>query len=939
MISFQSAVTPLWKTLQCFFKKKFLNSPSLTRVLEKEKEVFILEVANTLLRRSVFIIFIFFTTLNAIAQNPENKLKVALGVLGDSTEVDDNLLIPLDSIQADTVQAPPPQGDITTTINYSAKDSIKFGVINKTVYLYGEAKIDYGAIKVEAEQIEIDWATNTVTARGIVDSLGNKTGMPVFHNGAEVYVTKGMKYNFKTGRASISEVVTQQGEGYVHGKEVFKNEDNELFSLGNSYTTCNLEIPHYSIESKKTKAIPNDKIISGPFHLAINQVPTPLGFMFGMFPMQSESSSGVIIPSYGEERRRGFFLKGGGYFFDISDYVKTRITGELYSKGGNGVSIGTQYKKRYKYSGNLNFNYTKIKLSDNIEDETARNDFQLQWSHSPQSKGTGRFSASVNAATSSYNENNNLGVQQNINRKINSNISYSKSFAGTPFSLGLSARHNQDVGANSSGQPNEVSLLLPDLIFNMENIYPFKKKGASSKTWYEKLALRWSLTGTNQVNNELDIKTSDGAADSIAPFTLDNLPLFLENSRKGVRHNVPISTSLKMLKYFTLTPSFNYTERWYFEKLDWSYDDEQQEVVADTINGFNRVSEYSTSASVSTWIFGTYFFKKGRVKAIRHAINPSVSFSYSPDFGDEKFDYYQEVRNSADSTKTIFKSRYEGFVYGSPGIGERGSIGLNINNTLEMKVKSKGDSIEQDKKIELLKAFGVSTSYNIVADSFKLATFNLRANTALFDNKITLSFTGTVDPYQYKITSISEEGVISQQRIDRFVWKDHRSLGDLSRASIAISTNLSPQARENEENRQERINNSGLPDDQKQRLIDNPDEYVDFNIPWSLKVNYNISYSKIGYQPSNTTQGLTFNGDLSLTEKWKISYRSGYDFKNKEFTQTNFGIHRELHCWEMNLNWTPFGLYQSYNFTIRVKSSLLQDLKLNKRRSFQDNIF
>ena len=908
-------------------------------VLNKKKEVFILEFVNTLLRRSVFIIFIFLIAFSAVAQNTEKQLKVTPGVLGDTTQVADSTILPIDTVRVDTVQTIVPQSDINTTINYSATDSIKFGVANKVVYLYGEAKVDYGDIKVEAEQIEIDWATSTVTARGIIDSLGNKKGMPVFHNGSEVYVTKGMKYNYKTGRASIRDVVTQQGEGYVHGKEVFKNQDNELFSLGNSYTTCNLEMPHYSIESKKTKAIPNDKIISGPFHLAINRVPTPLGFFFGMFPMQNKSSSGVIIPSYGEERRRGFFLRGSGYFFDISDYVKTKITGDIYSKGGYGLNVATQYKKRYQYTGNVNFSYTKIKLNDNIEDNAIRNDFQLRWSHTPQSKGSSRFSASVNAATSSYNESNNLGVQQNINRKISSNVSYSKTFLGTPFSMGLSARHNQDVGANSSGQANQVSLLLPDLTFNMENVYPFKKKGASSKTWYEKLAIRWAVTGTNQVDNDLDLIASDGMTDSIAPFTFDNLPLFLENSRKGVRHNIPISTSMKMLKYFTLTPSFNYTERWYFEKYNWRYDSELRRAVADTISGFNRVSNYNTSASVATRIYGTIFFKKGNIKAIRHVINPSLSFSYAPDFADKKFDYYQEVQNSEDPTNTIFKSRHERFVYGSPGIGETGSVGLNITNSLEMKVKSKIDSIEQDRKIPLLNSFGISTSYNIAADSFNLAPFSLRANTNLFENKITLSFTGTVDPYQYKIISTSEHGTIAQRRVDRFAWKDHRSLGDLSRASISISTNLSPKAREHENERQNRINDSDLPEGQKQYLIDNPQDYVDFNIPWSLRINYNISYSKTGFQPSNSTQGLSFNGDFSLSEKWKISYRSGYDFENKEFTQTNLGIHRELHCWEMNLDWTPFGLYQSYNFTIRVKSSLLQDLKLNKRRSFQDNIF
>jgi hypothetical protein len=875
----------------------------------------------------------FFTTISLIAQNPEDQLKVVPGILGDTTIVlADSLGSPIDS-----VQIPAPQSDITTTINYSAKDSVKFGVTNRIVYLYGEAKIDYGLIQVEAEQIEIDWATNTVVARGILDSLGNKVGMPVFHNGQEVYVTKGMTYNFKTGRATISEVVTQQGEGYVHGKEVFKNEDNELFSLGNSYTTCNLEIPHYSIESKRTKAIPNDKIISGPFHLAINQVATPLGFLFGMFPMQNESSSGVIVPTYGEERRRGFFLQGGGYFFDISEYVKTTLTADVYSKGGHGLNISTSYKKRYSHTGNLNFNYTKLRLNDNIEDKSARNDFQLRWTHTPQSKGTSRFSASINAATSSFNENNNLGVQQNLNRKISSNVSYSKTFKGTPFSLGLSARHNQGVGTSVSGQANEVSLLLPDLTLNMENIYPFKKKGASSKTWYEKMALRWNMVGTNQVSNDLNIKTSEGSLDSIAPFTIENLPLFFQNSRKGIKHDIPLSTSMKVFKNFTLSPSFNYTERWYFERYNWEYDTAQKVAVADTISGFSRVSEYGVSTSIATRVYGFYPINRGNIKAIRHVINPSLSFSYRPDFSAPKFDYYQEVQNSSDSTNFVFKSRYEGAAYGSPGSGESGSIGLSVNNTLEMKLKSKVDSIDQDRKVKLLDNFGLSTSYNVIADSFQLAPISIRANTSLFENKVSVNFTGTLDPYQYEYISKSEDGVITQQRLERFHWKDHFGLGELSRASLAISTNLNPKARANEEDREERINNSNLTDDEKQNLINNPADYVDFNIPWSMRINYNISYSKIGFQKSKTTQGLQFSGDFSLSEKWKITYRSGYDFENQELTRLDLGINREIHCWQMSLDWTPFGFYQSYSFTIQVKSSLLQDLKLNKRKNFNDN--
>ena len=467
----------------------------------------------------------------------------------------DTTLLPIDSTisLSDTTQAKidttfvaEPEGDIKTTINYSANDSLKFGMDQRTVYLYGNAVVDYGSIKLEAQEIEIDYSTNTVTARGITDSLGNKIGNPVFHNGEEVYVTKGMTYNFDTGRATISEVVTQQGEGYMHGSEVFKNEDNELFSLGNSYTTCNFERPHYSIKSRKTKAIPDDKIVSSWFNLEINEVPTPLGFFFGMFPMQKGSTSGLIIPTYGEERIRGFYLKDGGYFFDINEYIKVKLTGDIYSKGSSGVRLAVPYKKRYKYNGNFNFVFTKSKLKETIEDEGSKNDFQVRWNHSPQSKGNSRFSASVNAATSTYSENNVLSVQQNTNRKLSSTISYSKTFGSSPFSMGLNMRHQQDIATK------QVDLTLPDLSVNMNNIYPFRGKNGESKTWYQKLALRWTMNGTNQLTNNLGRIGDDIKVDSIAEFNGDNIPIFFEDSRKGFKHAIPLSTSFKILKYFRI---------------------------------------------------------------------------------------------------------------------------------------------------------------------------------------------------------------------------------------------------------------------------------------------------------------------------------------------------------------------------------------------------
>ncbi len=830
---------------------------------------------------------------------------------------------------------------------------MNFSVDGKVVHLYGNAVINYGEIKLEADQIVIDYAANTLTAFGRKDSTGTQIGYPIFHNGAEVYETETITYHFKTGRARISGVVTQQGEGFLHGETVYKNSRDELFSINNTYTTCNLAHPHYQIRSKRTKAIPNDKVVSGPFNLELNDVPTPLGFPFGMFPAKQEASSGIIFPSFGEERRRGFKLEDLGYFFDINEYIKLAVSGSLYSKGGHALNINSTYKKRYKYNGSLNFSYTKLRLSDNIEDESTQNDFRLTWSHSPQSRGSSRFSASINAATSSYNQNNYLGVNpyqiyddgtsgdntyiDNTTRQLSSNLNYSKTFPGTPFSLAISARHSQDVAPREQGG-GEVNILLPSLSFNMSNIYPFKSQ-TGKQNWLDKVTLRYSLQGSNDITNNLG-RIGENLTDSIAPFTMDNLSLFFKNSRKGFRHNIPLSTSFKLFNYFTGSPSINYNESWYFEKLEWKLDPDNpnRTVIADTIRGFNRVYDYSFSMSLATRLYGTYNFKKGNIQAIRHVINPNISFSYRPDFSDDKFGYYQKF--TTEDGRELQVSRYQGFLYGTPSAGESGSIGFSLSNQLEMKVKTDKDTTDTARKVPILNNFGINTAYNIVADSFKLANISWRANTSVFNKKLNININGSIDPYIYRLDSVGinnqDETIYYQRRVNEFAWNNGRGIGQLNRASIALSTNLNPRGRDNDEETRDRIIDSNLPEYEKDFLLQNPDSYVDFSIPWSLRINYTLSYSRIGYRKPEIVQSIRFSGDFSLSEKWKVTFNSGYDFENNAFTQTNLGISRDLHCWEMNINWTPFGFYQSYNFTIRVKSSLLQDLKLNRTRTFYD---
>ncbi|MBT1705543.1 putative LPS assembly protein LptD [Chryseosolibacter indicus] len=898
------------------------------------------------MQRSSFILLCFLITLcSAAFAQVEPRVKTPSGTLpvkndtSGITPPDSVVTQPSDTLKKDSVQAPPPKGDIETTINYTARDSIRATMDNKMIWLYGEAKIKYGVIELEADEIVIDYANNTITAQSTKDSLGNRIGYPIFKNGSEVYETKGIIYNFKTKRARIKEVVTQQGEGYLHSGTAFKNEKNEIFSINNSYTTCNLEHPHFRIRATKTKAIPDDKIVAGPFYLEFNDIPLPAGFLFGMFPAQRESKSGIIFPSYGEERRRGFNFRNGGYFFDISEYIKLAVTGDIYSKGSHALYVNSNYMKRYAYNGSFNFSYSKNRITDRIEDRSVSNDFRLAWSHSPQSKGTGRFSASVNAATSTFNKNNNLmfgapndlynSGLSNITTKLSSNVSYNKRFAGTPFSLGVNLSHNQDL------QTRLVDLPLPNLTLNMTNIYPFQRKGVTGPL--DNFSIGYSMAATNRITNNLGRLSPTAQRDSIAPFTLDNLSLFFRNAKNGMRHTIPVSYSFKALKFFTVSPSINYEERWYLERLNWVRNSENV-YRADTTRGFNRIANYSFSTSLNTRIYGMYFFKNpnSRVKAIRHIINPSISFGYTPDFT-KNINYFTPIRDTATQEITQYRSNHEGFVYGGSNTGRAGSIGFGIGNNLEMKVKSPKDTVER--KVMLLNNLSLSSSYNLMADSFKLAPIGISANSNILDNLININVSATLDPYNYGYKNITDtEGNVIRRVETRqrgYAWNGG-SLGRITSATLALSTNLNPKGRSKEQSMREKVAEADIPEADKQHIMANPNAYVDFDIPWSLNLGYSASYTHPVNQKASIVHSLQMSGDLSISEKWKINYTSGYDFKAKEITTTSIGIARELHCWQLNMNWVPFGYFTSYNITIAVKASVLQDLKLERRKPFQD---
>ena len=852
-------------------------------------------------------------------------------------------LMEVDTLSNNEIDSIANTSQIETTINYSAKDSIFYDLKSQKIKLYGGSKIDYGEINLEAYEILVDWNDKTLDANFILDSIGKKIGKPIFSEGDQSYETDKITYNFDSRKAKIKGIVTQLDDAYMQGEDVKKNEEDELFISHAMYTTCNLEEPHFHISSSKIKVIPGKKVVSGPFHLKFGNVPTPLGFIFGMFPQPKKKVSGLIMPNYGEEKRRGFYLRDGGYYFAVNDHLDLRLTGDIYSKGSYGMTLGTNYKKRYSYSGNLRFNYNKSKLGD-FENPTTSNDFSFSWSHSPDTRGkSSRFSSSVNFQTNSYNQNKNLvysNFNESINAQFNSNISYSKTFKGSPFNLSANLRHSQNV------QTKKVNLTLPDISYNMSRIYPFKNIGKLGKTALGKISISHRFNGKIELTNGsvgnslggLNIINSGNNFSEQIDFNMDNISSIIDRSKIGGKHTIPISTSFNLLKYFTVSPSVNYNEIWYFKKLSYNYNELENGIEIDTTNSFQRAWSYSSAFALSTRIYGTVFFKKGKIKAIRHVISPEISMSFSPDFTKPKYGYYENVQiNNEGDTKLL--SKYENFLFGSPRIGSSASMNFYIGNNLEMKVLDKKDTINGTRKIKIFDNLAFSSSYNFLADSFRLAPIRFSTRTSFFKRLINLSISGNIDPYTFRLDSISESATgiknVYQRRVDELAYKNNQGIGSLAYINMALGFRFSAKDFRSDDDEKE---SSYGTREEIDYINSNIAEYIDFNVPWSINASYNLNRRKIGFRDPTITQTLTFSGDVSISEKTKISFRSGYDFKFKMLTQTSINATRDLHCWRINFSWVPFGRFQSYNLSINAVSALLQDLKLEKRSRFFDNL-
>lgn len=767
----------------------------------------------------------------------------------------------------------------------NANDSIDYDIEKNKVYLYNNAEIQYDNITLKAAYIELDSDKNIVYAKSLVnDSTGKHYGYPVFSEDGKTFTSKEITYNFNTKKGIIKEVRTQEGESYILGEKVKKNSNDIVYTFKGKYTTCDADIPHFSIKAKKIKTIPNKKIVTGPAVLEFGGVPTPLVIPFGFFPNQKKQSSGILLPVYGESTNQGFFLRNGGYYFSINDYIDLSLVGDIYTKGSWNLRANSNYKRRYKYSGNFNLSYSSLKSGDLlIGNNTDKRDFFIRWKHQqdPKANLKSRFSANINAGSSSFQQNNSFSDSDYLSNTFQSSLSYSKNWNKANMSMNL--RHSQNTLSK------KIDLGLPNISFNLNRIYPLKilNKSNSSK-WVDKLSINYSSNFKNTI--------------SIADSLLFQ-PSTLSKFRNGVSHNIPIATSFNALKYVTISPSFNYNERWYFDKIEKQWTGNELNI--DTLYGFNRVYNYSYSISASTKIFGMINTNGKKIKAIRHVATPIVSFNYTPDFSKSNFNFYDEVQiDSLGATQEY--SFFQNGIFGYPGQQSSSSLRFSFGNILEIKTSSK-DTINPIKKIKILENLSVSTNYNVLADSMRLSSIYLRGRTRLF-NKFDITFNSVYDPYQ-----INNKG----NKINQSYFSKTYLPARLTNASTSVNF---------------RIN--GGPKTENSRASHWLD-YVDFDIPWNLSVNYTMTYNKQSISQA-LKQSLNFSGDLKLTDKWKIGFNSGYDFDEQDLSYTSLNIHRDLHCWEMLINWIPFGYRQSYNFTIRVKASALQDLKWERKRDWFD---
>ena len=865
-----------------------------------------------------------------------------------------------DSIRLDSLNRTKKNG-IDAPVNYEAQDSMVYDALTKTAHLYGTSEVKYENMDLKSDRIRMSLDSSLVHATGTRDSTakGGIKGRPVFAMGSDSYDTDTIAFNFKTKKGLVRNAYTKQQDGFLTSEISKRNDNGDIYLAHGRYTTCDKEHPDFYISLSRAKVRPGKDVVFGPAYLVVADVPLPFAIPYGFFPFTKSYSSGFIMPTYGDESARGFYLRDGGYYFAINDKWDLKLLGEVYTKGSWGISAASNYRKRYRYSGSFYFSYQDTKTGDKgMPDFSEQRSFKLQWSHRQDAKANpfSSLSASVNFATSSYEQNNLTSMYNPITRSQTtrtSSVSWSTSFSSIGLSLSSTANLNQNM------QDSIISLSLPDLNISLSRFYPFRRKHAVGKErWYEKIAISY----TGQLSNSITTKE-----DRLFHSNL------IRDWRNGMQHSIPVTAAFTLFNYINVTPSFNFTDRMYTNKIMRSWDVANQREVGDTIYGFNNVYNWNASVSASTKIYGTWMPNRklfgDKIQAIRHVLSPSVTFSYAPDFGSRRYGYYDSyLKTDADGNLSYVEySPYQSSLYGAPGRGRTGNVTFSLGNNLEMKVKSDDDSTGY-KKISLIDKLNLTMSYNMAAKVHPLSDLSVDLTLKWWKN-YTFSMNAVFASYAYDLDANGMPYVGN-----RTLWGMGK-FGRFQGMSQNISYTLNPEkikklfgGGDDDKKDKKRKDDEGIDTNIESNVDDkmiegqrgaekksgggkaetDEDGYMKFSMPWTLTFGYGITMrentdvKKFNYRtmryPYMFSQTLNVTGNVRISDGWNISFSSGYDFDAHKLSMTTASLQRDLHCFNMSCS-VVLVPYPSYNFTFRANASTLTDaLKYDKRGSYTNAV-
>ncbi len=818
-------------------------------------------------------------------------------------------------------------GFLQHIVGYQAHDSIEFDIANKTAHIHGAGTIGYEKSQLTAENISFNWNTHTVIATGKKNEEGKIDPKPVFQDADTKYIAEEIRYNLQSRRGKARKLFTTKDEALIRANQAKVDVESTYYADDVDFTTCNLAKPHYTIKVRNLKFVQGKRIASGPFQFYFEGVPTPLGFFYGLFYLPTPKVSGIIRPNIGEDGKKGFFLREGGYYFYFNDYIDLALKGSVYSKGHSDFQAESNYIKRYSFKGKLF--YKRAITSHTTEtalQEDKEKEWQFKWNHETTNNRISSLTAEVDIQSKSPRSNSLVTAYDpnKLNAQTHSKVRYTRRFIGTPYAMNTSIAHSTDF----SKKPSLTNMTLPQFSVGTSPIYLFRWGSSVSKHWYEDIYIKHTSEFQNELTNKIEGKGSNSNDKEPIDFSWKNRKQIFKEGRYGFQHTFPIETNIKLFNYFNLKPFVQYTERWYFKRRVYTG---QNEAEFDLSTGFYRVWDYNMGAELQTTIYGTHLFgEEATVQGIRHRIEPSLGFVYTPDFSEDSYGYFQKVQTKQGEKRY---NRFKDAIYGTPKEKESALLTVKIDNVLEMKARDASSSAGKSKKIPIFESLNMSTKYDFLEDDFPLQDINLGARTRLLDNLISVEYSTTLDPYFYR----------NRQKIAEYAWQHGQGLGTMTKYALKLGTTLKSKNSDTRLSNEpgKKAGNKGLLGSSKNSespvAVVDPTKYVDFDLPWQLTLGYQQNYTyQIKEDIKKTARQVTMNGDFKVSQNWKIGFKSTYDLDKKELVgdDTQVSIYRDLHCWQMSIDWKPLAKVQSYQFSIGLKASMLQDLKFPHERQY-----